>query len=107
MEIWVNIVLPVISGIITCIPLVIQLVKAIKEASKTKNWAPLMQIVLKLMQEAEILHSTGAERKEYVISTIKTMEPSLGFDIDENVVAAIIDSIAEASKKINTPTKEE
>ena len=101
-----NIVLSIISGLVTCIPLIIKLVQVIQEASKSKNWAPVMQIVLKLMKEAEKLHETGAERKEYVITTIKSMEANLNFDIDENVVAAIVDSIADASKTINTESKE-
>lgn len=101
---WVDIlklIVAIVSGIAACIPLVIQLVKYIKEAAKSKNWTPLMQLVLKLMAEAEKNQATGAERKKYVIDTIKAMESTLNYDIDENVVSEMIDSIVEATKKIN------
>ena len=101
---WIDIlklIVAIVSGIAACIPLVIQLVKYIKEAAKSKNWTPLMQLVLKLMAEAEKNQATGAERKKYVIDTIKAMESTLNYDIDENVVSEMIDSIVEATKKIN------
>ena len=98
----ISLVVAIISGVATCIPLVIQLVKYIKEAAKSKNWTPLMQLVLKLMAEAEKNQATGAERKKYVIDTIKAMESTLNYDIDENVISEMIDSIVNASKTINT-----
>ena len=97
----VNLVVAIVSGVATCIPLVIQLIKYIKEAVKSKNWGVLFQLVLQLMTDAEKLFATGAEREEYVISKIKAMETTLNYDIDENVVKEMIASIAEASKKIN------
>ena len=52
-ELWVNIVISILTGVATCIPLVIKLVQVIKESVKSKNWTALMQLVLKLMAEAE------------------------------------------------------
>ncbi len=99
---WVKLIIALVSGIAACIPLVIQLVKFIKEAAKSKNWAPLMQLVLKLMTEAEKNYATGTERKKYVIDSIKAMESTLNYDIDENVIAEMIDSVIKATKTINT-----
>lgn len=98
---WVKLIIALVSGIAACIPLVIQLVKFIKEAVKSKNWGPLMQLILKLMTEAEKNFATGAERKKYVIDTIKSMESTLNYDIDENAISEMIDSIVNASKTIN------
>lgn len=98
----INLIVAIISGVCTCIPLVIELVKYIKEANRSKNWTGLMQLVLRLMAEAEKNFATGAEREEYVISTIKAMENTLNYDIDEQVVREMIASIVEASKTINT-----
>ena len=101
MESWINLIIAILSGLITAIPLVIKLVQYIKQAVKSKNWSPLMQLVLKLMVEAENNYATGAERKKYVIDAIKAMEGTLNYDIDENVIGDMIDAIVAASKTIN------
>ena len=101
MESWINLIIAILSGLITAIPLVIKLVQYIKQAVKSKNWSPLMQLVLNLMVEAENNYATGAERKKYVIDAIKAMEGTLNYDIDENVIGDMIDAIVTASKTIN------
>ncbi len=98
---WVNLIVSILAGLATAIPLIIKLVQYIQKAVKEKNWTSLMQLVLKLMTEAEKKFSTGAERKEYVMTTIKSMESTLQYDIDEEVLSEMIDSIIEATKKIN------
>ena len=104
---WVNLIVSILSGIAVCIPLVVKLVEFIKTAVKEKNWSSLMQLVLQLMTEAERLYSTGAERKAYVMSTIKAMESTLNYDVDDNVVSEMIDSIIDAPKKIHVKKIEE
>ena len=64
MEIWTNIILPIITGLVAAIPLVIKLVEYIQKAVKEKNWGAVVQLVLKLMAEAEQLYANGAEKKE-------------------------------------------
>lgn len=98
---WVNVIISVLSGLAVCIPLVVKLVQFIRNNVKEKNWSSLMQLVLKFMTEAEVLYSTGAERKVYVMSAIKTIESTLNYDVDEEVISTMIDSIIEATKKIN------
>lgn len=102
---WAKLIIALISGIAACVPLVIQLVKYIKEAVKSKNWAPLMQLILKLMTEAEENYATGAERKEYVIDSINAIKGTLNYDVDMTVVSDMIDSIIKATKKINVDKK--
>jgi hypothetical protein len=65
-----------------------------------------MALVIRLMTEAENLYETGAERKEYVMSTIKGMEDVLNYDINEEVIGSMIDSIVAASKTINAKVVE-
>ena len=100
-SIWVEIIVSIITGLVVCIPLVFKLVQFIKNAAKAKNWAPMMQLVLTLMTEAEENYSTGAEKKEYVIDGIKALEGTLNYDVDIDAVSAMIDSIVLATKKIN------
>lgn len=96
-----NIVLSIITGIITAIPLIIKLVQTVQEAVKSKNWTNLMQLVLQLMTDAEKNFATGAERKQYVIDTVKAMEKTLNYDIDEEIISEMIDSIVLVTKKVN------
>ena len=101
MEFWMNIVLPIISGLVACIPLVIKLIDVSQKAAKEKNWTAVMQLILRLMQEAETNYSTGAERKEYVLDSIVAVKDTLNYDVDMKVVEEMIDSIILATKKIN------
>lgn len=102
MEIWTTTILPILSGLIAAIPLVIKLVEYVQKANKEKNWKAVVQLVLKLMAEAEQNYANGAERKDYVMSSIKAMEDTLQYDIDEKAIGELIDSIVLATKKINT-----
>lgn len=102
MEVWTTIILPIISGLVAAIPLVIKLVEYIQKVAKEKNWGAVVQLTLKLMSEAEQLYSAGAEKKEYVMSSIKAMENTLQYDIDEKAIGELIDSVVAATKKINT-----
>ena len=104
-EFWVNVVISVLTGVVTCIPLVIKLVQVVKESVKSKNWTALVQLVLKLMAEAEETNSTGEDKKNYVIKGIEAMKDTLNYDVDMEAVSAMIDSIITASKRINVKTE--
>lgn len=102
MEVWIQIIVPIITGLAACIPLVIKLIDVTNKNVKEKNWTAVVQLVLKLMQEAEVNYTTGAERKEYVIDSINAVKDTLNYNVDMTVVSEMIDSIILATKKINT-----
>ena len=106
-ELWINVIVAILTGLATCIPLVIKLVQVVKEAVKAKNWTALMQLVLKLMGEAEENYTTGADKKAYVIDSIKAVKDTLNYDVDMDAVSAMIDAIVDTSKKINVKKVEE
>ena len=105
MEYYVNAIIAILTGLVTAIPLVVQLVKYVKEAIKGKNYSSVMALVLNLMVEAEEKYSEGAQKKEYVITAIKSMEKTLNYDIDEEAIGAMIDSVIDITKKINIDNK--
>ncbi len=105
-EFWVNVVISILTGVATCVPLVIKLVQVIKESVKSKNWTALMQLVLKLMTEAEANFSSGEEKKAYVMDSIDAIKDTLNYDVDMDAVSAMIDSIIVASKQINVKIEE-
>ena len=100
-NIWIEIVIAILTGLATCLPLVIKLVQVVKDSVKAKNWTPLMQLVLRLMTEAEENYSTGAEKKAYVIDSIEAIKGTLNYDVDMEAVSAMVDAIIIATKKIN------
>lgn len=100
-----SLILAIISGIGTCIPLIIQLVKYIKMATAERNFGNIMKIVIDLMPEAEEKFSTGAARKQYVMSNIESLSNTLHYDVDLEKVSAMIDAVVAASKKINVDKK--
>lgn len=101
-NIWIEIIISVLTGLTATIPLVIKLVDTIKKAHKEKNWKAVVQITLSLMKEAEQNYTNGADKKQYVMSSIKAMEKSLQYDIDEDAIGELIDAVTDATKKINT-----
>ena len=102
MEAWVQIIVSILTGLAATIPLVIKLIDAVKKAHKEKNWKAVVSLVLALMTEAEQNYENGAERKDYVMSSIKAMEHTLEYDIDEKAISELIDAVVLATKKINT-----
>lgn len=102
MEVWTTIIIPILTGLVTAIPLVIKLVDAIQKAHKEKNWKSVVQLVLVLMKDAEQNCANGADKKQYVISSIKAMEKSLQYDVDEEAIGELIDAVVDATKRINT-----
>jgi hypothetical protein len=105
MEGYINLIIAILSGLVTAIPLVVQLVKYVKAAIQEKNWSKVMQLVLNLMTEAEKNYATGAERKEYVMDSIESIKDVLEYEVDMDAISAMIDAIVAASKTINTTTK--
>lgn len=105
MENWVNLIVAILSGLVTAIPLVVQLVKYVRAAIQEKNWSKIMQLVLNLMTEAEKNYATGAERKQYVISSIESIKDTLNYQVDMDQISQMIDAIVAASKTINAEVK--
>jgi len=97
-----NLILAIVAGLGTAIPLVIQLVKYIKMAIKEKNFGKIMSIVLELMTEAEENYQNGADRKAYVMDSITQLSKTLDYEVDLDAVSKMIDEIVSTSKKINT-----
>ena len=102
MENYVNLIVAILSGLVTAIPLVIQLIKYVKAAIQERKWTKVMELVLNLMTEAERNYATGAERKEYVMASIESIKDVLDYEVDMNAISEMIDAIVAASKIINT-----
>ena len=103
---WYEILISILSGLITVIPLVIKLVEYVQKAAKEKNWTDLMTLVINLMKEAEGMFDDGADRKMWVMSMIAASADTINYDINLDEVSAWIDSLCDMSKIVNAPIKE-
>lgn len=97
-----DIVLSIIAGLATAIPLVIKLVQYVEKAVREKNWNRLLELVISLMAEAERKFSDGATRKEWVLAMVKTSADTINFDVDIDEVSTLIDELCNLTKQVNT-----
>jgi len=98
---WVELVVAILSGLAATIPLVIQLVKYVKQTIKEKNWSQVLEKVMSLMETAETKFKEGAERKEWVIAMLKAGADGINYDINYDAIGEMIDKLCDMSKVIN------
>ena len=101
---WVEIVVSILSGLIVCIPLVVQLVNVVRASVKEKNWPQIVDIVLTLMTDAEDLFADGAARKAWVMQKVEQAAKSVNYDYDDAArqkVSDMIDAICATAKIVN------
>lgn len=101
MENYISLIVAILSGLVTAIPLVVQLVKYVKSAIQEKNWSKVLTLVLNLMTEAERAYETGEDRKQFVMNSIESIKDTLNYQVDMNQISEIIDQIVASSKVIN------
>ena len=101
---WAQLITAILAGLATAIPLVVKLVNVVQAAVKEKNWNQLLKMMMDYMTQAEKNISSGAERKEWVMSMVKASAATINYDLtpeDEAKLADLIDAICDASKIIN------
>ena len=102
---WLKYVVAILSGLATCIPLVVQLVKYVSAAIKERNWNQLVTMVMNLMAEAESKFNTGLERKEWVLAMVEVNAKTINYDIDMQQVSDMIDALCDLTKVVNPPVE--
>lgn len=101
---WVNIIVNVLSSLAIIIPLLVKLYQTIKSLTKEQNWPTLLGYAIKYMMQAEQNMTSGAEKKEWVLSSLSTSASNIGYELADADIAKIgdmIDSICDASKTLN------
>lgn len=101
-----KLVLSVLAGLITAIPLVYKLVEYVQKAVKEKNWGKVLDMVMKYMATAEEKFNDGADRKEWVLAMMKASADTVNYDIDMAVIGNLIDALCDMSKQVNAPVKD-
>lgn len=103
---WYEILIEILKCIIIVVPLVVGLVKYIKQAIMEKNWQQLITLVMNLMAEAESKFDNGADRKQWVLAAIEASAKTINYPIDLEQIGALIDSLCAMSKVVNAPNQE-
>lgn len=98
---WIKLILSVFAGLITAIPLAIELAKSVRQSVKEKNWRYLLTTVLNLMESAEDTFETGEQRKQWVLDVVQKSSDTINYDIDIDVISKLIDDICKATKVVN------
>lgn len=100
---WYEIIVEILKTLIVVVPLVVGLVKYIRQAIMEKNWQQLIGLVMNLMAEAEDKFDNGADRKQWVLSMIEASAKTINYPIDLEQIGALIDDLCKMSKKVNVP----
>lgn len=94
-------ILSILAGLITAIPLVVKLVEYVQKSIKEKNWNNLLNLIMRLMEQAEKNYTTGAERKQWVMSMVEQSAGTINYDIDMDAVSQLIDDLCKLTKTVN------
>lgn len=101
----VGIIVAVLAGLATCIPLVLKLVQYVKKATQEKNWATLLDLVMKLIAQAEEKFKDGATRKEWVMAMVQTSAEYINYPLDTQALSEMIDELVKLTNKVNVDKK--
>lgn len=102
---WVQLLVSVLAGLATAIPLVVKLIEYVQKAVKERNWNRMLDLLMDLMEDAETKFETGAEKKEWVLAMIQTSADNINYDIDMTAISQLIDNLCDMSKIVNAPNK--
>ena len=97
----VNLIVAILAGLATCIPLAYNLVKYVKKAAQEKNWNALLGLVMELMEQAEKKFADGATRKEWVMAMVQTSAEYVQYPMDVQALSNMIDQLTNLTKNVN------
>lgn len=101
----VQLIVAILTGLATCIPLAVKLVQYVQKATQEKNWANLLGFVMSLMEQAEKKFDDGATRKEWVMAMAKASASYVNYPINDEALSEMIDALCDMSKIVNGKTE--
>ena len=99
----VSLIVAVLTGLATAIPLVIKLVQYVQKATQEKNWGNLLGLLIELMEQAEQMFDTGATRKEWVMAMAQTSAEYIAYPLDTAALSTLIDELVSMTRSVNAP----
>ncbi len=101
MDRYLQLLVSILAGLATAIPLAIKLVEYVRKAVKEKNWNKLVNMVIELMEIAESKLEKGEDKKEWVLAMVKASADTINYDVSVEEVGALIDNLCDMSKVVN------
>ena len=96
-----RIIVQILTALVTLVPMIFALVKWVTVAVKEKNWNNLLSLTLSLCAEAEEQFANGADKKQWVMSMVKSSSKTVNYDIDDETLSALIDNLIDLTTKVN------
>lgn len=103
---WAQLIAAVLAGVATAIPLVVKLVQLAGNIQREKNWERLLDLLMALMDDAEVMFSDGADKKQWVLAGVLELSSVVDYDIDVDAISQMIDKLCIFSKRVNAPVEE-
>ena len=97
----ISLIVAILTGLATCIPLAIKLVQYVQQANQEKNWQALLGLVVDLMEQAEQKFADGATRKEWVMAMVKTSAEYINYPVDTQALSDLIDGLCDMADIVN------
>lgn len=95
---WLGFIIAVAAAAATLIPLGVALYKKMKGAVETNDWVPVMSLVISLMADAKERFEHGSDKKEWVLGQLRVIAQEMNYNLDEEAVSKLIDSICDLGK---------
>jgi len=99
-----NIIISLLAGLATAIPLVYELVVYVRKAIKEKNWNKLLSLIMDLMKQAEKKFADGTTREEWVLAMVQASATTINYDVDIEAVTKLITDLCALTKAVNATT---
>lgn len=100
----ISVIVAILTGLATCIPLTIKLVQYVQAATRAKNWPNLIGLVMNLMEDAEQQFEDGATRKAWVLEMTKSSAEYINYPVDTAALSNMIDALCKMAKGVNRET---
>ena len=97
----ISLIVAILTGLVTCIPLVAKLIQYISQGAKEKNWKPLLNLIIQLMKQAEVKFGDGATRKQWVMAMIQASSECVNYPVDMGTISELVDSLCDMTSIIN------
>ena len=90
---WIELAISFLSALLVIIPLGVKLYKTVEELVRQRNWPRIVEAVVDYMADAELMFTTGADRKTWVMAMIQQTAIQLNYTMRPEDIANIGDLI--------------
>lgn len=101
LEIILSLATTALSLAFACVAFAVKLYKKIKENTKEKGAAAVLDAVLPLVEIAETLGGSGEDKKEYVLTKVSEYAENNDIGFDAAGVSEKIEQLIGLSKQVN------